>query len=97
MPERIAEGAGAIAVELILHRALDDGAARNRLRRQCIDVVDVEVEADRGAAGGLLTAPISGNSSASMTMESPMRISAWPILPLGSAMRKSSVAPNARL
>src|SRR5919106_1548513 len=45
---------------------------------------------------GALVVLIPGNSSLSMTTESPIRISAWPSLPPGAGMRMSSRAPNAR-
>ena len=41
--------------------------------------------------------PISGNSSASMMGESPILISAWPMVSLGPGIRISSTAPNAFL
>ena len=41
-----------------------------------------------------LCAPIAGFSSASITGESPILISAWPILPSGPAMRSNSTAPK---
>jgi len=45
--------------------------------------------------GALVLVP--GNSSLSMMCESPIRISAWPILPPGAAIRMTSRAPRARL
>ena len=38
---------------------------------------------------------MSGNSSATITTESPIFISAWPTLPSGPGMRNISFAPSA--
>ena len=43
------------------------------------------------------SAPMSGCSSASIIIESPMSSSAWPTLPSGPAMRKRSLAPSTEL
>ena len=50
VPERIEQGAAAIAVKLVLDRPLLLRAGANGLSECIVDVVDVDVQADAGAA-----------------------------------------------
>ena len=88
--------AAAVAVELILQRPLDLGPGGDRLFEQRIDIFDIQADADGRAAdrsAGFLR-PSRGNSSASMTIESPIWISACMILPSGPGIR-SAPSPRA--
>ena len=98
MSERVHQRTRAVAVELVLERPDRLApAAMARLKRASTSstyrrMLTGEPPSDCGPR-----MPMSGNSSASMRVESPILISAWPILPLGSARRDQSVAPNACL
>src|SRR5206468_11048564 len=96
--ERVLELAVAVAPELIGYGHRHLGAGFDRARDDRIDVVDVEVDGDRRALSAFgPSAPHSGISSTSITVESPMRTAACMSLPSGPGNRAFSVAPNAFL
>ena len=47
MAERIGDAADAIAIELVGHGACERGARSDRLADDGIDILDIEMEADR--------------------------------------------------
>src|SRR5260370_14379527 len=52
MAERVGDAADAIAIELVGHRACERGARGDRLADDGIDILDIEMDADRRAADG---------------------------------------------
>src|SRR5713226_8385426 len=52
MAERVGDAADAIAIELVGHRACELGPRGDRLADDGIDILDIEMDADRRAADG---------------------------------------------
>ena len=96
MPERVAHGAHAVAVELVSDRPLDDCPGRDGPleRRVGVGYLDGEEHVGPPRVSGP-TLSISGYSSASINLLDPIVISAWPTRPSSPTRRLSSTASNA--
>ena len=96
VPEGVDDLAVALAPEGVLERGVDVGAGVERALPEHVDVVGRQVQSDRCSADRRwASTPISGNSSASMTVVSPKASSTYISLPPGSGMRLRSCAPSA--
>jgi hypothetical protein len=84
--ERVLQGSGPVAIELIPHRFYDSGSLGDgplKHIRRSLQHKEEYLQENRQKIVAREN-PIQGNSSASMMRESPILISACPTFPLGS-------------
>jgi len=93
VPERIDDVPVPVTVELILRGALHGRPELRGAGDDRVNVLDVDEQEGR-RAGQATWVPSCGASSAMITTESPIWISAWTMVPPGPGVRMRSVAPN---